>query len=36
VPPSKFANLVVMVREEAHRTGKVSESYIKRLINLLK
>jgi hypothetical protein len=36
LPPSKFANLVVMVYEESTRRGSTDENYIKQLIKLLR
>lgn len=36
LPPVKFSNLVVMVYEEAVRTGSLNEDYVKRLIRLLR
>lgn len=34
--PSKFADLVAMVYEEAVRAGELSEDFVKRLVNLTK
>lgn len=33
---AKFSDLVVMVYEEAQRTGAISETYVKQLVKLLR